>query len=312
MSVFLVNIMNKPRLSLILSCAITSLFLAPLAISKNRIHGIGSPMLFPVLAGIGEEMSQKYEIPSPFMEIGPTGFSFQFFCSGSDDKYPDFVSSSRLITENEVNICKKNNVEYTKINFMYDAIALITTKSQGRIESLTADELFKIISGYVFDNNGYLKKNDTKKWSDINPKFPNQSIRFYGTILTSGTYDFLKEKVLSPRCKYAKDDDPLKKYCGLARVDGHYIPVPGGYTLNIEKLSSHPLSVAMIPYLNFTKQYHRFAPISYEGMVPNDANISKYPMSRILYIYYKNSSLKDTKNFDLFIDVVKNRSVGDS
>jgi phosphate transport system substrate-binding protein len=278
------------------------------AFARDRIRGVGTPMLFPTVMGIANELKFSKNMQSPFMEVGATGFSFQMFCSGNEDGYPDLVNSSREISEKEIALCKKNGVEFGKIDMEYDAIVIVANKGSA-MKNITDENLFNAISGYVFDKNGDLIKNKYKKWNQIRDDLPNQNIVFYGTTLTSGTYDFLKEKIFMPQCKKAKDSDPFKKYCGLARMDGSYIPVPGGYSMNIQKMSSRLGAVAMIPYVYLEKHYQRFSPVLLNGIMPNEKIVNNYTLSRFLYVYYKKNSIGKVSNFDIFVDELKRRAV---
>jgi phosphate transport system substrate-binding protein len=289
---------------------IISVLLCQMASARDRIRGVGTPMLFPTVMGIANELKFSKNMQSPFMEVGATGLSFQMFCSGDGDGdgYPDLVNSSREITQKEISLCKKNNIKFGKINMEYDAIVLVANKGSD-IKNITDEDLFNAISGYIFDKEGNLLVNKNRKWSQIRADLPNKNIVFYGTTLTSGTYDFLKEKILTPQCKKAKDTDPLKKYCGLARMDGRYIPVPGGYSMNIQKMSSRPGAVAMVPYLYLEKHYQRFSPILLNGVMPSEKTMDKYILSRFLYVYYKKNSIGKVDNFDVFINELKKQAV---
>ncbi len=276
--------------------------------ARERIRGMGTPLLFPIFATIADEISYSKNIPSPFIEISATGFAFQIFCSGTGDNYPDLVNSSRLISPKEIDLCKANNINFKKIDLAYDAVVMVTNKNSG-IKNLTDEQLFKAISEYVFDENGYLIKNKYHTWQDIYKHLPNDKIIIYGTTITSGTYDFLKEKIFAPQCSKTKSDDKLKKFCGVARQDGQYVPVPGGYTLNIQKMSSRPGAVAMISYLFLEKHYTRFSIISINDITPNDQNIKEYILSRLLFVYYKQNSIDDFPIFKDFIEELKKRSI---
>lgn len=278
------------------------------AFARDRIRGVGTPMLFSTVMGIANELKFSKNMQSPFMEVGATGFSFQMFCSGTEDGYPDLVNSSREISQKEMALCKKNGIEFGKIDMEYDAIVIVASKGS-IMKNITDENLFNAISGYIFDKNGDLIKNKYKKWNQIRDDLPNQNIVFYGTTLTSGTYDFLTEKIFMPQCKKAKDSDPFKKYCGLARMDGSYIPVPGGYSMNIQKMSSRPGAVAMIPYVYLEKHYQRFSPVLLNGIMPNEKIINNYTLSRFLYVYYKKNSIGKVSNFDIFVDELKKRAV---
>ncbi len=276
--------------------------------ARDQIRGVGTPMLFPIVMGIADELKYSDNFKSPFMEVGATGFSFQMFCSGINDNYPDLVNSSREISPKETELCKENGVEIGKIDMSYDAVVIVTNKDS-KITNITDEELFKAISGYVFDENGNLVLNTYQKWNQIRENLPDYKIIFYGTTLTSGTYDFLKEKIFMKQCRKAKDTDPLKKYCGLSRMDGNYIPVPGGYTMNIQKMSSRLGAVAMIPYLFLEKHYQRFSVVALNGVIPNDNNMDQYLLSRFLYVYYKKNNLETVTNFNIFVNALKKRAI---
>lgn len=275
-----------------------------LASARQRIHGIGSPITFFHVAKITEKLKYSKGLPTPFIEIGMTGFAFQFFCTGIDDNYPDFVNSSREMSSKEIEICRKNNVEFDRIILTYDSLVLVT-KEDNYLTNISQVDFFNAISGYVFNKDGYLAANRNKTWRDVNPSLPAKKIIFYGTTLTSGTYDFLKDKIFHPQCKKAKADDPLRHKCGLARMDGRYIPVPGGYTMNIQKMNIRKNSVAMVPYIFYKSYNHNVHAIKLNNSLPSETNNKSYLLSRPLYVYIKKNSLTTIPHFTTLVAAMK-------
>src|SRR5262249_49234719 len=123
-----------------------------------------------------------------------------------------------------------------------------------------------------------------KKWSDVDPKWPSEEIKLFGAGSDSGTFDYftevinLKEKLIRPDYTPTEDDNVTVN--GVARNKF----AMGFFGVAYYEVNKSKLDVVAI-FNPKTKEY--------ELPTPENVITKKYfPLSRPLFIYVKNSSLK--------------------
>jgi phosphate transport system substrate-binding protein len=93
----------------------------------------------------------------------------------------ELANASRKITEDEIERAYQNGVDPGQLIIAVDAIAVITNPNLG-IDSLSMFEVRDIFSGNITN------------WKDVGG--PDADIHVYGRDTLSGTYDFIKNKVI--------------------------------------------------------------------------------------------------------------------
>jgi len=144
----------------------------------------GSGTVYPLMAKLAEEyMATEQENVS--VEVGRAGTSagFEKFLieNGSD-----FNNASRTIKDEEAARAKELGIDLKELKVALDGLTFVIHPDNDWAKELTEEELTSI----------FLADGDVKKWSDINPNFPEEDIQTYGPNENHGTYEFFWENIL--------------------------------------------------------------------------------------------------------------------
>jgi phosphate transport system substrate-binding protein len=141
----------------------------------------GSSTVAP-LAQAAQEAFQG-ENPDVKITVGTsgTGGGFEKFCAGETD----ISDASRPIKpDEEVPICKKNNVTYAEIQVANDGIAVVTNNNL-KVDCLTTAQLKEL----------WNKGSKVTSLNQIDPKLPDTKLELFGPDTDSGTFDFFTDQI---------------------------------------------------------------------------------------------------------------------
>ena len=281
----------------LLTLALSGLALAacggPQASSRDQIKAVGSSTVYPFAKATAEEFARDHaQYPSPIIESTGTGGGMQLFCAGVGPQYPDIVNASRRMKPSEYSSCQANGVnEIVEIEVGKDGIA-IATAANGMELALTPVQFYKAVAAQPFG-----QANQAKRWSDIDPSFPDQPILVYGPPATSGTRDAMAELILTAGCESDpaiaalkdSDEDRFEQICTDVRDDGAYVEQGENDNLIVQKLVSNSRAVGVFGYSFLEENAQRLRGLPLGGVEPTYENIASdaYPGARPLYIYVK-------------------------
>lgn len=144
----------------------------------------GSSTVAPITMAVAEEFQkQNPEVRVP-VGISGSGGGFKKFCNGETD----ISDASRPIKESEVELCKKNGIEYIELPVAFDGLAVMVNPSNEFVSCLTVEELKKMWEPAAEDV--------VTNWNQIRSDFPNQPLSLYGPGVDSGTYDYFTEAIV--------------------------------------------------------------------------------------------------------------------
>ena len=145
----------------------------------------GSSTVCPITEAVAEEF-QKIEKGKTRVTVGisGTGGGFKKFCNGETD----ISNASRPIKPTEVELCKKNSIEYIELPVAYDGIALMINPKNNWVSHMTVKELKKIWEPAA--------QGKIKKWNQIRTAWPDKEIHLFGAGVDSGTYDYFTEAIV--------------------------------------------------------------------------------------------------------------------
>jgi phosphate transport system substrate-binding protein len=144
----------------------------------------GSSTVAPITMAVAEEFQKQYpEVRVP-VGISGTGGGFKKFCNGETD----ISDASRPIKESEVELCKKNGIEYIELPVGFDGLAVMVNPSNDFVSCLTVEELKKMWEPAA--------EGTITKWNQIRADFPNQPLSLYGAGVDSGTYDYFTQAIV--------------------------------------------------------------------------------------------------------------------
>lgn len=286
---------------LLTAFVVTGVMTAP-AVARDYISLAGSSTVFPFATIVAEKFGQKPGLKTPVVESGGSSVGKKSVCDGIGTQFVDIGNASSRMKASELKYCDKNGVALTEIKIGYDGIVLANSKKAPVLKISLAD-LGKALTAEVPDASG--KKwipNPYKKWSELNPNYPDSAIRVYGPPTTSGTRasfaEMVNEKGYCGKDKVAKAlsverGDAKGKKCRAMRTDGAYIEAGEQDNLIVQKISQDKTSFGIFGYSYLDQNTDTIQGSELDGVAPTfDAIRSgKYVASRGLYFYVKHAHI---------------------
>lgn len=153
----------------------------------------GSSTVFP----ISEAMAEEFQKANPGVQVtvgnSGTGGGFKKFCNNETD----ISNASRPIKPEEVELCKKGNVEYIELPVAFDGLSVVVNPQNNFVKCLTVAELKKMWEPAA--------QGKVTSWRQIRPEFPDQRLGLYGAGTDSGTYDFFTKAIVGAEGKSRGD-----------------------------------------------------------------------------------------------------------
>ena len=152
---------------------------------SGDVKTAGSSTVYPIMLGLAEEYrSEQPDVNVTVDSIG-SGGGFKKSTKG----LIDFSNASRPIKDKERAIAEENNVDLHEVVLAYDGLTVAVSAQNDFVDSLTVEQLKEI----------FLKESGKTKWSDINPQWPNETIKIFAPGHDSGTFDYFNEVILEEK-----------------------------------------------------------------------------------------------------------------
>lgn len=238
--------------------------------SKQQVLLDGSSTVYPIMEAVAEEYAGVAPEVDVSVGVSGSGGGFEKFTKGEID----ISNASRPIKDEEAQAANDNGIEFTEFEIAYDGLSVVVNKENDWVDQLTIDQLKQI----------WIEDGSTKKWSDIDPSWPDEEIAFYSPGADSGTFDYFNEVVL--------EDEPIVQSATLSEDDNVLVTgVAGnknaigyfGYAYYAENTDT----LKVVPVVN---------PETNEAVEPTNETIESgdyAPLSRPLFIYVNNEAVKD-------------------
>ncbi len=292
---------------LLLSTVAIALAIAPAYAARDTIRIVGSSTVYPFTTAVAENFGKKTGAATPVVESTGTGGGIKLFCAGTGDDHPDAVNASRAIKDTEVEMCKSNGVTVTEMKIGYDAIVVAMAKEHEDM-ALTTEMLYKALAKFIIVD-GEIVENPYKTWSDIDPSLSSGKIEVLGPPPTSGTRDSFVELVIEKECKKAikaanltVSEEDEKSLCKSMREDGAFIEAGENDNLIVQKLQANPNALGIFGYSFLEENNSVVKGASINGVAPEYEAIqgNEYPVSRPLFVYFKNEHMDVIPNLKEF------------
>lgn len=237
----------------------------------------GSSTVFPVTEAVSEEFqaAQRGKVRVT-VGISGTGGGFKRFCRGETD----VQNASRPIQSAEMEACKKTGIKYFELPVAFDAIALVVNPKNDWLKEITVEELKKIWSPEA--------QGKITKWSQVNPKWPDQPMRLFGPGSDSGTFDYFTEAIVGKskmsRGDYTASEDDNIIVQGVSK-DQYAL----GY-FGLAYAESNKSKVKVLPIVGGDK-----SPKKNMAVMPTKETVengSYFPLARPVFIYVNEASYK--------------------
>lgn len=148
---------------------------------KGSVSLDGSSTVFPISEAVAEEFGKAFPKIRVTVGLSGTGGGFKKFATGETD----INDASREIQQSEIDVAKKNAVQYVALPVAYDGISVVVNPKNTWATMLTTQELKKI----------WMPGSTVQKWKDIRPEWPDRKIKLYGPGTDSGTFDYFTEAI---------------------------------------------------------------------------------------------------------------------
>ena len=161
---------------------------------SGKIRIDGSSTVAPFAQAAAEEFQAQYPDVKITVGTSGTGGGFEKFCAGETD----ISNASRPIKDDEeVPICKKNNVTYKEVQVANDGIAVVTNPEL-KVDCMTVEQLKEL----------WNEGSKVTKLSEIDPSFPDTELSLFGPGTDSGTFDYFTDVINGEEGVSRKDYQP--------------------------------------------------------------------------------------------------------
>lgn len=255
----------------------------------NVVSIDGSSTVFLLSAAIAEEFNEVSPDVKVVVSQAGTGGGFKKFAAGEIQ----ICDASRPITEAEAAACKKNGIEFIKLEVAFDGLAVVVNPANDWCDSITTDQLKTVWRAEAAQS--------VMKWSDVNPDWPDIELELYGPGTDSGTYDYFTEVIngeaKSSRQDYSPSESDNALVQGVAGDKGSlgYFGL-GYYAENTDKLKLLSVDSGDGP------------------IIPTAATVrdgTYKPLARPLYLYVRQDALRNegvVKYLNYYLDKVNDVS----
>ena len=288
--------MKKTAIALLAASALTVSLSA-----RDQIKIVGSSTVYPFSSSVAEELGATTNYPTPVVESTGSGGGMKLFCAGNGMNTPDITNASRRMKSKEFKMCEKNGVtDITEAVIGFDGIAFAQAKSNKPF-NVSKKQLLLAVAAEVPNGKGGLMANPYKKWNQIDASLPDREIIIYGPPKSSGTRDAFEDMILKGQTKkmdsytklYKMDKKKYKAYKKYKKIrtDGVYVPSGENDNLIVSKLNKNKAAFGIFGYSFLVENEDKVQGAKVNGIMPTPDNISsgKYPISRSLFFYVKNS-----------------------
>jgi len=240
----------------------------------------GSSTVAPITMAVAEEFQKQYpEVRVP-VGISGTGGGFKKFCNGETD----ISDASRPIKESEVELCKKNGIEYIELPVAFDGLAVMVNPSNDFVSCLTVEELKKMWEPAA--------EGTITKWNQIRADFPNQPLSLYGAGVDSGTYDYFTQAIVGKE--------------GESR--GDFLPSEDDNVL-VQGIAGDPNALGFFGLAYYEENQDKLKLVAIDSgdgncvlpSIETVANGTYQPLSRPLFIYVNRQRVDQKDEISTFI-----------
>ncbi|MBL8496770.1 phosphate ABC transporter substrate-binding protein PstS family protein [Nitrosomonas sp. JL21] len=234
----------------------------------------GSSTVYPITKAVADkfEAAKKNTIKTSVNISGSSG-GFRKFCRGEID----IVNASRPILKHEIKECKNARVQYVEIPVAFDAVTVAINPANSWTKAMTVAELKKIWEPAA--------QGRITRWSQINPTWPDESIKLYGADIDSGTYDYFTEAII-----------------GKARSSRTDFTQSENHTTLIDAVAAEKNALGFFNFAYYIENQDKVAAVAINNgtgavlpSVETVENGSYQPLSRPIFIYVNIQAAEKTE-----------------
>lgn len=164
----------------------------PAKLEKGNVSVDGSSTVFP-FSVVGAELFSDAHGDKVKVTVGKTGTGggFKRFVSGETD----ISNASRPIKQEEIELCKKNNIEFLELTVCVDGLSVCVNPANTWCDCISVEQLKAL----------WEPGSKITHWNQLNPAWPKAEIKLYGADTDSGTFDYFTEAIVG-KSKASRSD----------------------------------------------------------------------------------------------------------
>ena len=236
--------------------------------ARNYVKVDGSSTVYPITEAVAEELRSVHPQIQVTVGISGTGGGMKKFAAGEID----ICDASRAIKQKEADKCAAKGVKFIELEVAYDGLAVVINPQNDWCDCLTVEQLREL----------WRPESAVKKWSDLNPDWPQEEIRLYGPGTDSGTFDYFTKAIVGEekacRADYTASEDDNVLVTGV--MNDRYALGYFGYAYYSE--NKEKLKLLGVNGGDGCKK----------PSMETVRSLSYKPLSRPLFIYVRTESLK--------------------
>lgn len=244
----------------------------PAGSGRDIIKIDGSSTVYPTTEAVAEEFQkEKRGSVSVTVGISGTGGGFKKFCRAETD----ISDASRPILAEEMEVAKKNGVEFIELPICFDALTIAVHPDNDWADSITVSELKTMWEPSA--------QGKITRWNQVRPEWPDEDLVLFGAGSDSGTFDYFTEAVVG-KAKASRGD-----YTGSE--DDNVL---------VQGISGNKHALGYLPFAYYSPNADKIKAVAVDGEKGDDGPVrpslenvldGKYnPLSRPLFIYVNRKS----------------------
>jgi len=243
---------------------------------SGEVRVDGSSTVFPISQAVAEEFSKVAKNVKANVALSGTGGGFEKFCR----KEIQVSDASRPINQKEKDACVAAGIPATdivEVQVAIDALTVVVNPQNTWAKCMTTAQLTK-----AFQNGG------ATKWSDIDPTWPADNIKFYFPGADSGTFDYFKE---AAKLRGEASKEPPHRSDGTASEDDNVL---------VRGIEGDKNAIGYFGFAYYEEAGKKLSAVSVDGgkgcVAPSfDAALkgTYTPLSRPLFIYTTQTLMKE-------------------
>jgi phosphate transport system substrate-binding protein len=186
----------------------------------------------------------------------------------------DIIDASRDAKPEELAKAEQQDLDWTRFLVAYDGITVVVNPQNDFVKSLSVEQLKKL----------FAPESQVNSWKDLDPSWPDRPITLYAPDVDSGTFEFFSDAIVAKGTKTHRSDVQ---------------PSPDDNTL-VTGVAGDADALGYFGYAYYTANSSRLRAVPIQDgdnapVMPSTETIlsgTYRPLSRPLYIFVKNVSLK--------------------
>jgi phosphate transport system substrate-binding protein len=242
----------------------------------------GSATTYSLTMAVAEEYTKVRPQARISIAVKGTGGGFTQLCAGDIS----IVGASRVISDQEISLCKKNGVEFLELPIAMDGLAIVVNKSNTFAKCLSIKDL-----NTMWNANA---QSSINSWKQINPAFPDSRLLLFASPADTGTFDYFTKAVTGMRRNSRTDFTPNRNQNALIQgVMGN----PGAMAyIGLAYYMQNQSKLGLVAVKNNKGECVRPSPS--DNVLKGKYN----PLSRPVFMYVNKNLLEESPAVENFVE----------